>query len=274
MPTIVDCRSCGRKLRVADDLLGRQVKCPTCGEQFTADDAPRSEAPPRLDLPDEPADRYERPVFDAEPDKVCPACRRSVPGRAMRCPHCNEPLADEPSPLWNGQRRDAEPDRSGLILTLGIVSLLVPVIGPVLGICAWVMAVRDMERMRRGQMDPRGMGQTQTGMICGIIGTVIEGLLSFFCVFPCLLGIIMPLAAPPPPRPVPMPAPVPAPAPRPVPTKRPFKALLVPKNADDRVLVSTCRVARVHRLDVTLGGQNLTTHIAKNMRLASCPFAT
>jgi hypothetical protein len=232
MPTIVDCRSCGRKLRVADDLLGRQVKCPTCGEQFTTDDAAPAEPPPHLDLPREPSRRDdEKPVFDAEPDKVCPACRRSVPGRALRCPHCTEPLGDEQSVPWDmRQRRDAEPDRSGLILTLGIVSLFVPVVGPILGICAWVMAVRDMERMRRGQMDPRGMSSTQTGMICGIIGTVLEGLLSLMCVFPCLFGMLMPIAAPPP-RPEPMPAP--APAPWPPPTKKAGKAQLEPREFKD-----------------------------------------
>jgi hypothetical protein len=153
------------------------------------------------------------PVLDAVPDKVCPECRRSIPGNAVRCPHCAEPLGDEEPVPWDMRhRRDAEPDRSGLILALGIVSLFVPVIGPILGISAWIMATRDMERMRRGQMDPRGMNSTQTGMVCGIIGTVLEGLISLACVFPCLFGMIMPFAAPPPPAvPVPV-APAPWPA--------------------------------------------------------------
>jgi predicted Zn finger-like uncharacterized protein len=44
MSTILDCPSCTRKLRVSDDLLGRRVKCPTCGGTF--DSAPTSAPAP------------------------------------------------------------------------------------------------------------------------------------------------------------------------------------------------------------------------------------
>lgn len=37
MSTIVSCSGCERKLRVPDDLLGRQVVCPSCNLQFTAE---------------------------------------------------------------------------------------------------------------------------------------------------------------------------------------------------------------------------------------------
>ncbi len=36
MPEFVSCPKCGRRSRVPDALLGRQVKCPGCFEQFTA----------------------------------------------------------------------------------------------------------------------------------------------------------------------------------------------------------------------------------------------
>ncbi|TMQ32067.1 MAG: hypothetical protein E6K70_20560 [Planctomycetota bacterium] len=56
---IIDCPSCSRKLRVPDSLLGKQVRCPTCGHQFEAAaaagaSAPEAEAqpaPPPLDAP-------------------------------------------------------------------------------------------------------------------------------------------------------------------------------------------------------------------------------
>src|SRR5262249_49443824 len=45
MPEIVACPDCSRKLRVPDNLLGRKVKCPGCGVNFTASVAgPASEA--------------------------------------------------------------------------------------------------------------------------------------------------------------------------------------------------------------------------------------
>jgi predicted Zn finger-like uncharacterized protein len=36
MPTTVDCPTCSRKLRIPDELLGKKVKCPQCGNAFVA----------------------------------------------------------------------------------------------------------------------------------------------------------------------------------------------------------------------------------------------
>lgn len=38
MPILTSCPSCKRQLRVPDDLLGRQVKCPQCNATFTVND--------------------------------------------------------------------------------------------------------------------------------------------------------------------------------------------------------------------------------------------
>jgi predicted Zn finger-like uncharacterized protein len=43
MPTLVNCPSCQRQLRVPDNLLGQLVKCPTCNETFTAAAPPGEE---------------------------------------------------------------------------------------------------------------------------------------------------------------------------------------------------------------------------------------
>ena len=37
MPTTTTCSSCGRPLRVPDNLIGKSVKCPACGQVFTAE---------------------------------------------------------------------------------------------------------------------------------------------------------------------------------------------------------------------------------------------
>jgi predicted Zn finger-like uncharacterized protein len=52
MPTLVECPSCSRKLRVPDELLGQRVKCPTCSSVFTAGEQAGG-APP---APEEPAE--------------------------------------------------------------------------------------------------------------------------------------------------------------------------------------------------------------------------
>jgi hypothetical protein len=73
MPSIIQCVSCGRQLRLPEEYLGRKVKCPSCGTVFTAEaglppPAPaltprqheeeqerrRDEEPPPADYDDEP----------------------------------------------------------------------------------------------------------------------------------------------------------------------------------------------------------------------------
>ncbi len=53
MPIIVACPSCSGQLRIADDLIGRRVRCPACNSTFEANEAPPvPDAPPQArDLP-------------------------------------------------------------------------------------------------------------------------------------------------------------------------------------------------------------------------------
>ncbi|MBY0523820.1 MAG: hypothetical protein K2R98_10505 [Gemmataceae bacterium] len=201
MPVVIDCQSCGRKLRVTDDLIGRAVKCPTCGTTFDAVAPGAPSAVPKLDLAPPPEPLLERssppangmppPHVESDRDfRDCPACGRQVRREASRCRHCGHDMAEsvrddeswERGPRDEPVRRDSEPERGGFILTLGILSILLPVIGPIMGICAWIMGSRDLAKMRNGQMDARGTGSTQAGMICGIIGTFLEGIISLCCI--------------------------------------------------------------------------------------------
>jgi hypothetical protein len=45
VPILVNCSECSRQLRVPDELLGKKVKCPSCGVIFFAE-APGKSAPP------------------------------------------------------------------------------------------------------------------------------------------------------------------------------------------------------------------------------------
>jgi hypothetical protein len=80
MPEVIECPQCGRKLRVADDLVGRRAKCPACRYSFVAQPI-RSQPPPVEDEPPRPAvskpSRHAAELF-AEPPPV-PAKRRAVP---------------------------------------------------------------------------------------------------------------------------------------------------------------------------------------------------
>ncbi|MBL8792266.1 MAG: hypothetical protein JNM56_00020 [Planctomycetia bacterium] len=206
MPAIVDCPSCHRKLRVPDDLLGRNVKGPTCSTTFQANAAaePTVSTPaPTTPAPTTPAPPPPPPPLPAPPGpslgssshQRCAYCGEDMPGDAERCPHCGE-MQGEDRPWeqqqYRGVRRDCEPHRGGLVLTFGIISVCLGPLGMVppccyinilfsgiglgLGIAAIIMGKNDLAKMRQGVMDPQGQGTTQAGWICGIVGTVLNAL--------------------------------------------------------------------------------------------------
>lgn len=68
-----------------------------------------------------------------------------------------------------------QPHRGVTILVLGILSFFCPCL--ILGIAAWYMGNEDLSAMRLGRMDPTGRGMTTAGMVCGIITTILNGLI-------------------------------------------------------------------------------------------------
>jgi hypothetical protein len=169
MSSIIDCPSCNRKLQVPDELLSRQVKCPTCGETFTARASANGAAT-------EASDREE------------PAPRPSTSRPARRVDD-EDDYDDRPS--RRRLRRNVAPHRGTLILILGILAL-VPIHGMtltlILGPIAWIMGNSDLKEMRAGRMDPEGESQTSIGRICGMIATILGGVglvigLLFFCLW-------------------------------------------------------------------------------------------
>lgn len=119
---------------------------------------------------------------------------------ARRCSFCgvrfgrydDEDYDDRRYPRRGGPRRDCDPHRAGLVLTLGILSLTLPFLcwlawfavlpaGLACGITAWILGHNDLRRMREGSMDPDGESSTHGGWVCGIIGTCLSGLLLLSC---------------------------------------------------------------------------------------------
>ena len=209
MPVIVACPSCGGKLRIADALRGQRVRCPACNHTFDGE-PPASAAASPLDLPlqlaiDEPSPPpLERPLPEAPPPepprrsnddddlRECPACGKHIHRDSTRCYSCGERF-DERRPRWDRfdirrreTRRDSVPDRGGVVLSLGIVSLAClfvwcAPIGVILGLTAWIMGQSDLRKIKSGQMDVNGRGMTQAGWICGILGTLLNGLATLGC---------------------------------------------------------------------------------------------
>ena len=220
MPVIVACPSCGGKLRVADALRGQRVRCPACNHTF--DSAAVSDPPPpappapqnlplqlSLDDPFSPPG----PAPSGETGGLFGAVelKRSLeegPSSSPRAPTSSPPESPPPSepprrspPRWSDERRrdwdvpdirrsqprrDAEPDRGAIVLSLGIISLACLMvwcapIGAILGLAAWIMGQTDLRKMKSGQMDDNGRGMTQGGWICGILGVVLNGLVTLVC---------------------------------------------------------------------------------------------
>ena len=106
----------------------------------------------------------------------CPRCGKQNEPGAKYCVQCGgsmisaAPLQQPGPSAAPGTAR--EPGRGGMILAFGILSLIL--VGPVLGIPAWVMGHKDMKKIRAGTIVLSQKGPTQSGMICGMIGTFIS----------------------------------------------------------------------------------------------------
>jgi predicted Zn finger-like uncharacterized protein len=164
MPEVVNCPQCERKLRVPEELLGKKVKCPTCGNTFTAEAPPGGgDAPPPSPPPEEERPSRREPRDEDVQEEDRPSRR---PSRR------DDRYDDEPRPRRRPSGSYA-PHRGTLILVLGILSLVVcNIFGPI----AWMMANTDLKEIRAGNMDPEGESTTNIGRILGIIGTCLLAL--------------------------------------------------------------------------------------------------
>jgi hypothetical protein len=159
------CPSCHKPVSIPEECFGSRVQCPICNSIFTAKIDP---VPPVRPV-DEPATDEPRPV------------RQPRYGRDYG-------TASDPDRPSVGR---AQPHRGGVVLTLGILSLVVSCFP--LGIVAWVMGNNDLEAMRRGRMDPSGEGLTVAGKVCGIISVVpimIAGVCAAVAVIGKVIGAI------------------------------------------------------------------------------------
>ncbi len=82
-----------------------------------------------------------------------------------------------------------QPERGGIVLALGIVSIVVNCLF-FLGIIAWILGQKDLREMDEGTRDPSGRALTKAGMICGIIGTCLAVLGFFWLIFVFVMAVI------------------------------------------------------------------------------------
>lgn len=83
-------------------------------------------------------------------------------------------------------RRDGDPPRGGVLLALGILSIVVGVpslylvvpalIGLPLSLVAYLMADRDLLEMRAARMDSRGRASAHAAQWCALVGFLLSAL--------------------------------------------------------------------------------------------------
>jgi DNA-directed RNA polymerase subunit RPC12/RpoP len=206
MSTPVTCPRCGSECELPADGPAGEVKCPTCGGVLVAvGAAPITTRPAPPPLP------KAGPDTEADDLMPCPHCGERILRNSTFCRFCREHVEGEMLPWERGRRvpRDVEPHRGNLILVLGILGFVIPLVGLGFAIAAWVMGRRDVARMDRMEMDPRGKGTTQAGFICGIVATVLQTLLLLGCVaYIFLIYLFLSIAT----RSMPVPAARPMPA--------------------------------------------------------------
>jgi hypothetical protein len=213
MKTIVTCPECRRALQVPEDFFGKSVQCPDCKHAFVAQSpeaavqitsttaAPAAPKPAAMQaaVPDTP-EEWEEPT-------------RAEKRRRSERDDDDDDLED----MRLGRRASrGDPDRGGMILALGIVSLvlaffsfmlyILPIwlIPLVCGIFGWVLGHRDLKAMKLGTMDSSNQVLTLVGMILSIVGVGISLCVAVFsCGMIAFLGVIFGIAAnaPPPPGP-------------------------------------------------------------------------
>jgi len=120
----------------------------------------------------------------------CPRCGRPVPWNAFRCTNCGQQLEFDGAPggfyrRRLPQRRDAEEHRGSLVSFLGNLTLasgglalclagFPMLVALPLGIATCLMASRDLQKMRSGEMDPDGRNSTESGRTSAVTGMVLS----------------------------------------------------------------------------------------------------
>ena len=164
-PTQIPCPQCRRPLLVPANLWRTRLKCPSCPATFV------------------PAEVSAGPAHSGGP---APEPKETAPSRdrgPVRRPRTEDEGDEEDF------KRPLRPDRGGLVLVLGILSIVLscaPLIGLSLGLAAWRVGSDDLRQMAYGRVDKSGKKTVTIGKTCGLIGTVLSAL--FFAVA-CLLAL-------------------------------------------------------------------------------------
>lgn len=172
MPETIHCPECGRQLRVPDELMGKRVKCPSCGSSFGAAAAVQDAGEPPEPAPAPPRPRRPSPPLE---DELEEAPEEEYEGRRPRRPARR-----------GGRARDAVSGPATALLVSGILGVVLSVCGIVANLTgAGMNAVVANAGGAPNRPGPRpdeaiaNMFGGVLGAISGGIGLVVQGLVIF-----------------------------------------------------------------------------------------------
>jgi uncharacterized Zn finger protein (UPF0148 family) len=187
MPLVIKCEHCQAPLKLPEEYIGKEVRCPSCQREFVARESLQS-PPPRPRQEERPEEGRPPPREEDRPSR-----RRYDDEDRPRRPRDDDEDYERPSRRVRRYDDDfgrhLEPHRGGSIQTLGILSLCLfcmPLVSLILGICAITMANTDLTKMQAGYMDRSGESATNTGKTCATIGLILTalyfvGIMCFAC---------------------------------------------------------------------------------------------
>ena len=172
---LITCPTCQKRLEVPAAHVGKMVRCSACQSVIEAIlDEPEPEPEPKEERRSRTRhDDDDRAGYGDDDDDDRPRRRRRR------------------RPSRSGSRPSGPPHRAGLILGLGIVSLLLGCTGPIsvgLGLITMQMASSDLQEMDSGHMDPSGEGMTKIGRAIAMIGGLLGILVSCLGLSWCGMG--------------------------------------------------------------------------------------
>ena len=164
LPPNINCPHCNANMDLDDqERSEKRFTCPACNRPIdlsVAGTSSRSQArrsPTGLGAPEANRTR----VVEQDEDFCCSKCGSTIRYGDPKCSHCGEKLEyDELAFPDRVPKNMAKSNKGELALSLGILSILVLalgflnsfclLLGPILGIPAWVIGSRDLKKIRAG----------------------------------------------------------------------------------------------------------------------------
>jgi predicted Zn finger-like uncharacterized protein len=177
MPISLTCPQCSGKLRVADNLAGKKIKCPKCAAVFAAEPVEDSSA-----------------VSTKTPSSAASQAIQSTASSVEELEEVDEDLEETPRVRGRSIRRDAGdeaistiiPYKNARALTayyLGVFSLI-PCLGLLLGPAALILGILGI-RYVKANPAAKGTGHAIAGIVLGSLTTLLNwgGALAFIVAF-------------------------------------------------------------------------------------------